>query len=55
MVVDFHYDFSSPFAYLASTQVEGLARRTGCELRWRPLLLLMLNACVSESCSSLPL
>ena len=39
MVVDFHYDFSSPFAYLASTQVEGLARRTGCELRWRPLLL----------------
>jgi 2-hydroxychromene-2-carboxylate isomerase len=39
MVVDFHYDFSSPFAYLASTQVEGLALRTGCELRWRPLLL----------------
>ncbi len=39
MVVDFHYDFSSPFAYLAATQVGGLAQRTGCELRWRPLLL----------------
>ncbi len=39
MRVDFHFDFSSPFAYLASTQVEGLAERTGCDVRWRPLLL----------------
>jgi 2-hydroxychromene-2-carboxylate isomerase len=33
------YDFSSPFSYLAATQVEGLAARTGAELVWRPFLL----------------
>jgi len=36
---EFWYDFSSPFAYLASTQVEALAARSGAELVWRPLLL----------------
>ena len=36
---EFWYDFSSPFAYLASTQVEALARRSGAELVWRPFLL----------------
>jgi 2-hydroxychromene-2-carboxylate isomerase len=35
----FFFDFSSPFAYLASTQVEALARRTGAELVYRPFLL----------------
>lgn len=38
-VVEFWYDFSSPFAYLASTQVEALAARTGAKLVWRPFLL----------------
>jgi len=33
------FDFSSPFAYLGSTQMEALAERTGAELRWRPMLL----------------
>lgn len=37
--LDFWFDFSSPFAYLAATQVGALARRTGAELRLRPLLL----------------
>lgn len=37
--VDFHYDFSCPYAYLASTQIEALARRTGAELVHRPMLL----------------
>ncbi len=37
--LDFFFDFSSPFAYLASTQVETLARRTGATLRLRPILL----------------
>jgi len=36
---EFWFDFSCPYAYLASTQVEALARRTGAELRARPLLL----------------
>jgi 2-hydroxychromene-2-carboxylate isomerase len=35
----FFFDFSSPFAYLASTQVEALADRTGAELHYRPFLL----------------
>jgi 2-hydroxychromene-2-carboxylate isomerase len=37
--LDFWYDFSSPFAYLAATRIEALAQRVGATLRWRPLLL----------------
>ena len=37
--LEFWFDFSSPFAYLASTQVEALARRNGVALRYRPFLL----------------
>lgn len=37
--VDYWFDFSSPFAYLGSTQIEELCRRAGASLRWRPLLL----------------
>jgi 2-hydroxychromene-2-carboxylate isomerase len=38
-VLDFYWDFSSPFAYLASTQVEGLAARTGATVNMKPMLL----------------
>ncbi len=37
--LEFFFDFSSPFAYLAATQVEAVARRTGADLVLRPLLL----------------
>jgi len=39
--VDFWFDFSSPFAYLAATQMGALAARAGAAagLRWRPMLL----------------
>ncbi len=37
--VTFLYDFASPFAYLASTQIEQLAARCGAEVRWMPILL----------------
>jgi 2-hydroxychromene-2-carboxylate isomerase len=37
--LEFFYDFTSPYSYLASTQVEALAERTGAALRWRPFLL----------------
>ncbi|MSQ03458.1 MAG: 2-hydroxychromene-2-carboxylate isomerase [Myxococcales bacterium] len=37
--LEFFFDFSSPFAYLAASQVVGLSRRTGAELVLRPLLL----------------
>ena len=37
--VDFFYDFSCPYAYLAHTQIEALCTRASAELRWRPMLL----------------
>jgi 2-hydroxychromene-2-carboxylate isomerase len=37
--VTFFYDFASPFAYLASTQIEGLAARCGALIDWQPILL----------------
>lgn len=36
---DFWFDFSCPYAYLASTQVEALASRVGAEMRAKPMLL----------------
>jgi 2-hydroxychromene-2-carboxylate isomerase len=33
------HDFSSPFSYIASTQVEAIARRHGSEVEWVPMLL----------------
>jgi 2-hydroxychromene-2-carboxylate isomerase len=35
----FFHDFSSPYSYLAATQVEALAERTGAALVWHPMLL----------------
>jgi 2-hydroxychromene-2-carboxylate isomerase len=37
--LDFWFDYSCPYAYLASTQVEALAARTGAVLAWKPMLL----------------
>lgn len=37
--LEFWYDFSSPFSYLGSTQVEEVASRAGATLVWRPMLL----------------
>jgi 2-hydroxychromene-2-carboxylate isomerase len=37
--VEFFYDFSSPYSYLASTQMEGLEKRTGAAVIWRPFAL----------------
>ena len=39
MELVFYYDVVCPYAYLASTQIEALAARTGATLRWRPILL----------------
>ena len=33
------YDYASPFAYLGASQVEALAKRTGCKVVWKPFLL----------------
>ena len=37
--LDFFHDFSSPFSYLASTQIGSIAARHGAALTWRPILL----------------
>jgi 2-hydroxychromene-2-carboxylate isomerase len=37
--LEIYWDFSSPFAYLGSTQARALAARTGADLTWRPMLL----------------
>lgn len=39
MQLEFFFDFSSPFGYLASTQVERVAREHGATLSWKPFLL----------------
>jgi len=35
----FHFDFSSPYGYLASQRIESLAARHGRAVEWRPVLL----------------
>src|ERR1051326_4539327 len=35
----FWFDYSCPYAYLASTQVEALAKKTDATLVWEPMLL----------------
>lgn len=37
--IEFYFDFSSPYGYLASTRIEDLAARHGRETVWRPILL----------------
>jgi 2-hydroxychromene-2-carboxylate isomerase len=37
--IDFYFDFSSPYGYLASEQIDALAARHGRDVVWRPILL----------------
>jgi 2-hydroxychromene-2-carboxylate isomerase len=37
--IDFYFDFSSPYGYLASTQIEALAAKHGRAVTWHPFLL----------------
>lgn len=37
--IDFYFDFTSPYSYLASTQIEDIAARHGRTVRWHPVLL----------------
>lgn len=37
--VEFFYDYSSPWTYLAFTRIDGLCRKYGAELEWRPFLV----------------
>lgn len=38
-VVEVFFDYSSPWAYLGTTQIERVAREAGGTVRWRPFLL----------------
>ncbi len=35
----FYFDFSSPYAYLASEKIDDLAAKYGRKVKWRPILL----------------
>jgi len=37
--IEFYFDFSSPYGYLASEKIEALAARHGREVSWHPVLL----------------
>lgn len=37
--VDFYFDFGSPAAYLAWTQLPKMCADTGAQLVWKPMLL----------------
>ena len=37
--IDFYFDFSSPYGYLAATKMDALAARHGRTVAWRPMLL----------------
>ena len=37
--IEFYFDFSSPYGYLASTQIDELAKRHGRDVAWHPFLL----------------
>lgn len=37
--IEFFYDFSSPYSYLAATELPTVAKRAGAALRYRPFVL----------------
>ena len=37
--IDFYFEFSSPYGYIASRLVDGLEKRVGRPITWRPMLL----------------
>ena len=39
MPIDFYFDFSSPYGYLAATKIDAIAAKYGRDVNWRPILL----------------
>ncbi|MCY7386827.1 MAG: 2-hydroxychromene-2-carboxylate isomerase [Burkholderiales bacterium] len=37
--IDFYFDFSSPYGYLAATRIEAIAAKHRRQVNWRPILL----------------
>jgi 2-hydroxychromene-2-carboxylate isomerase len=46
--VDFYFDLSSPYSYLAATQLGELGRRSGAEVAWKPIVLAALFKAVGN-------
>ena len=38
-VIDFYFEFYSPYAYLASFRIDAIAEKHGCKVNWRPFML----------------
>ncbi|MEP3244740.1 MAG: 2-hydroxychromene-2-carboxylate isomerase [Sneathiella sp.] len=38
-VIEFYFEFNSPFAYIAAHQIEEVAKKHGMEVSWRPISL----------------
>ncbi len=38
--IEFHFDLTSPYGYLGPEQIEPLADRDACRIKWRPFCLL---------------
>ena len=54
--IDFYFDFSSPYGYLASTRIDALAARHHRKVTWRPILLgPMFKAAGTAPLTSVPL
>lgn len=47
--LEFFYDCSSPWTYLAFSQIEDLVKRTGAEMVWKPILVGGVFNAVNES------
>lgn len=39
MKVEFYYDFTSPYTYIASTRIEKICEDNGAELEWKPFFM----------------
>jgi len=37
--IDFYFEFSSPYGYIASRLVDEFGERVGRQITWRPMLL----------------
>ena len=37
--IDFYFDFTSPYGYLAAERIDALAAKYGCEVNWHAILL----------------
>ena len=47
--IDFYFEFSSPYGYLAGHRIDDIAQAHGREVTWRPFLLGVVFAITGQS------